>query len=65
MATLNFPTSAWDKEGEKRYKVGTQNGLVFVGNPVAIKEDNGTVLALMAIEYYERMTGKTVDIKEE
>lgn len=33
MATLNFPTSAWDKEGEKRYKVGTQNGLVFVWNP--------------------------------
>ncbi len=39
--------------------------LLRYGNPMAIKAADGTVLVLMAIEYYERMTGKTVDIKEE
>lgn len=35
------------------------------GNPTAIKADDGTVLLLMAIEYYERMTGEKTEIKTE
>lgn len=34
------------------------------GNPVAIKADDGSVLLLMAIEYYERMIGRKVEIEE-
>ena len=36
--------------------------LLRYGNPVAIKADDGTILVLMAIEYYERMTGEKVEI---
>lgn len=39
--------------------------LLRYGNPVAIKADDGTVLVLMAIEYYERLTGQKIEIKEE
>lgn len=39
--------------------------LLRYGNPVAIKGDDGTVLVLMAIEYYERLTGQKIEIKEE
>ncbi len=39
--------------------------LLCYGNPVAIKADDGTVLVLMAIEYYERLTGQKIEIKEE
>lgn len=34
-------------------------------NPVAILTDDGSVLMCMAIEYYERMTGKKIEIPEE
>lgn len=36
--------------------------LLKYGNPVAILTDDGSVLMCMAIEYYERMTGKKVEI---
>ncbi len=36
--------------------------LLRYGNPVAIKADDGTILVLMAIEYYERLTGEKVEI---
>ena len=39
--------------------------LLRYGNPVAIKADDGTVLLLMAIEYYERMTGQKMKIRTE
>ena len=39
--------------------------LLRYGNPVAIKADDGTVLVLMAIEYYERLTGQKIEIIEE
>ena len=39
--------------------------LLRYGNPIAVKSDDGTVLVLMAIEYYERMIGHKVEIKEE
>ena len=39
--------------------------LLRYGNPVAIKADDGTVLLLMAIEYYERMTGQKIEIRTE
>ena len=39
--------------------------LLRYGNPVAIKADDGTVLLLMAIEFYERMTGQKMEIRTE
>lgn len=39
--------------------------LLKYGNPVAILTDDGSVLMCMAIEYYERMTGKKVEIPED
>ena len=39
--------------------------LLRYGNPVAIKADDGTVLLLMAIEYYERMTEQKMEIRTE
>ena len=35
------------------------------GNPVAIQAEDGSRLVCMAIEYYERMTGKTIENKIE
>lgn len=35
------------------------------GNPVAIQAEDGSILVCMAIEYYERMTGKTIENKIE
>lgn len=35
------------------------------GNPVAIKADDGSVLLLMAIEYYERLIGHKMEFEEE
>lgn len=35
------------------------------GNPAAIKTDDGSIVLLMAIEYYERMTGQKIEIKTE
>lgn len=34
------------------------------GNPVAIKADDGTILVLMAIEYYERFTGQRIELEK-
>lgn len=39
--------------------------LLCYGNPVAIKADNGNIVLLMAIEYYERLTGQKIEIKTE
>ncbi len=39
--------------------------LLKYGNPVAVLVEDGSVLICMAIEYYERMTGKKVEIPEE
>lgn len=39
--------------------------LLRYGNPVAIRCDDGSVVLLMAIEYYERMTGQKIEIKTE
>ena len=39
--------------------------LLKYGNPVAVLVEDGSVLRCMAIEYYERMTGKKVEIPEE
>ena len=39
--------------------------LLRYGNPVAIKADDGTVLLLMVIEYYERMTEQKMKIRTE
>lgn len=35
------------------------------GNPVAIQAEDGSIMVCMAIEYYERMTGKTIENKIE
>ena len=35
------------------------------GNPVASQAEDGSILVCMAIEYYERMTGKTIENKIE
>ena len=35
------------------------------GNPVAIQAEDGSILVCMAIEYYERMIGKTIENKIE
>ena len=35
------------------------------GNPVAIQAEDGSIQVCMAIEYYERMTGKTKENKIE
>ncbi len=35
------------------------------GNPVAIQAEDSSILVCMAIEYYERMTGKTIENKIE
>lgn len=35
------------------------------GNPVAVQADDDTLLVCMAIEYYERMTGHSIEIKTE
>ena len=35
------------------------------GNPVAIQAEDGSILVCMAIEYFERMTGKTIENKIE
>lgn len=39
--------------------------LLRYGNPVAIRCDDGSVVLLMAIEYYECMTGQKIEIKTE
>ena len=39
--------------------------LLKYGNPVAILTNDGSVLMCMAIEYYERMTGRKVEFPEE
>ncbi len=39
--------------------------LLKYGNPVAVLVEDGSVLMCMAIEYYERMTGKKVEIPED
>ena len=39
--------------------------LLRYGNPIAIKTDDGSIVLLMAIEYYERMTGEKMEIKIE
>ena len=39
--------------------------LLKYGNPVAVLVEDGSVLMCMAIEYYERMTGRKVEIPEE
>ncbi len=39
--------------------------LLKYGNPVAILTNDGSVLMCMAIQYYERMTGKKIEIPEE
>lgn len=35
------------------------------GNPVAIQAEDGSILVCMAIEYYEHMTGKSIENKIE
>ena len=37
--------------------------LLRYGNPVAIKADDGTILICMAVQYYERLTGKKIEYK--
>ncbi len=37
--------------------------LLRYGNPVAVRADDGTVLVLMAIEYYECMTGEKLQVE--
>lgn len=39
--------------------------LLKYGNPVAVLVEDGSVLMCMAIEYYERMTGRKVEFPEE
>ena len=39
--------------------------LLKYGNPVAVLVEDGSVLMCMAIEYYERMTGKKIEIPED
>ena len=39
--------------------------LLRYGNPVAVRSEDGTILVLMAIEYYERLTGQKIEIKSE
>lgn len=39
--------------------------LLCYGNPVAIRTDAGNIVLLMAIEYYERMSGQKIEIKTE
>ncbi len=39
--------------------------LLRYGNPVAIRCDDGSVVLLMAIEYYERLTGQKIEISTE
>ena len=62
---MNLPPINMISQQELCDHIEDEDFLLRYGNPVAIKEDNGTVLVLMAIEYYERMTGKKVDIMEE
>ena len=62
---MNLPPINMISQQELCDHIEDEDFLLRYGNPVAIKADNGTVLVLMAIEYYERMTGKTFDIKEE
>lgn len=62
---MNLPHINMISQQELGDHIEDDDFLLRYGNPVAIKADDGTILILMAIEYYERMTGKTVDIKEE
>ena len=62
---MNLPPINMISQQELCDHIEDEDFLLRYGNPVAIKADNGTVLVLMAIEYYERMTGKTFDIKED
>ena len=39
--------------------------LLKYGNPVAIQANDGSILVCMAIEYYERLTGKIIENKIE
>lgn len=39
--------------------------LLRYGNPVAIRCDDGSVVLLMAIEYYERITEQKIEITAE
>ena len=36
--------------------------LLRYGNPVAIKANDGTILVLMAIGYYERIIGQKIEL---
>ncbi len=62
---MNLPHINMISQQELCSHIEDDDFMLRYGNPVAIKADDGTVLVLMAIEYYERMTGKMVDIKEE
>lgn len=62
---MNLPHINMISQQELCDHIEEDDFLLRYGNPVAIKADDGTVLVLMAIEYYERLTGEKIEIKEE
>ena len=59
---MNLPQINMISQQELCDHIEGDDFLLRYGNPVAIKADDGTILVLMAIEYYERMTGEKVEI---
>ena len=62
---MNLPPINMISQQELCDHIEDDDFLLRYGNPIAVKSDDGTVLELMAIEYYERMIGHKVEIKEE
>lgn len=62
---MNLPPINMISQQELCGHIEEEDFLLRYGNPVAIKADDGTVLLLTAIEYYERMTGQKIEIRTE
>lgn len=62
---MNLPYINMITQQELCDHIEDDNFFLRYGNPTAIKADDGTVLLLMAIEYYEKMTGEKTEIKTE
>ena len=55
----------WISEQEFCDHIEDENFFKVYGNPSFIKSDNGQGLVYMSIEYYERITGKKLDLSRE
>ena len=61
----NSHEAAGNQQQEFCAHIEDDDFLLRYGNPVAVMGNDGRVLICMAIAYYERMTGKKIELKSE